>query len=250
MDKKQEWLVIDLGGSIIAPTNCDGPDTAFATEILLFLHHWLQQDELHHLGLVIGGGAPARRYQQAVGALCQQSREFAAVSEPNLDWLGIRATHLNGEYLRLLALSLTGEKKNFVAQPLLTQYDQLPPVAELGRIVVGGGGKPGFSTDYDSVLLAEHVGTKRLLCLSNIAQIYDADPAKNPAATPLAELDWATYQEIVGSEWVPGRSMPFDPVATARAAQIGLKLIFADGRDLDNLARILNGEDFTGTVVR
>ncbi len=246
-----EWLVIDLGGSVIAPSNCEGPDAAFTAEILRFLHGWLcrpGESRMRCLGLVIGGGAAARRYQQGIGAAsCDQD----PVPNEGLDWLGIRATHLNGEYVRLLAVGLKDEAgRSLVTQPLLHRYDRLPPPARLGRIVVGGGWKPGFSTDYDAVLLAEHVGAKRLLCLSNIAQIYDDDPARNPEARPLAELDWNRYQQMVGSEWQPGRSLPFDPVASSHAAQIGLELIFADGRNLANLDLILSGAAFTGTVLR
>ncbi|MEM9424274.1 MAG: UMP kinase [Spirochaetota bacterium] len=241
-DVSPQWLVIDLGGAIIAPKDCHGPDAPFASRLLDFLYDWLLRDDRRYLGLVVGGGATARRYQQALpNGLPNEDR----------DCLGIRATQLNAEYLRLLAASrpqLGG--RSLVRQPLLTQYERLPPVNELGRIVVGGGWKPGFSTDYDSVLLARHVGAKSLLCLSNIAQIYDDDPAGNPQAAPFSHLDWETYQKMIGQEWVPGRSMPFDPIATKHAAKMGMELIFADGRDLHNLAKILNEEDFVGTRIR
>ena len=255
MVEQKEWLVIDLGGSIVAPVNSAGPDADFAVQLLNFLQRWLIADERRYLALVIGGGAPARRYQQGAATVRETLRgqgwQLSECGDEAVDWLGIRATHLNGEYLRLLACGLTDrEGEAWVRQPLLMSYDQLPPTSELGRIVVGGGWKPGFSTDYVSVLLAEHVGAQRLLCLSNIAQIYADDPAKNPSAPALTEIDWQGYQKMVGTEWIPGRSMPFDPVATAHAAKIGMELVFADGRDWANLQNILNGAAFIGTVVR
>ena len=235
-----EWLVLDVGGSIIAPAHCEGPDLPFVSAFLNFLYKWLLQSPVRYVALVVGGGITARQYQkEAAGFL----------SHDALDWLGIRATHLNGEYVRLLAAERTA-KEAFVKQPLLMEYDKLPPIMEFGRIVVGGGWKPGFSTDYDSVLLAEYVGAKRLLCLSNIGQIYDDDPSKNPGAKPLTSLDWATYQKITSKEWSPGLSVPFDPVATDYASKLGLELVFADGRNLDNLELILNRKDFIGTTVR
>ncbi len=255
-EEQKQWLIIDLGGAIVSPVNCEGPDVTFITELLSFLHNWWQKDELRHLGLVVGGGAPARRYQMAALAVHQKLQQdiiLPKLSNEALDWQGIRATHLNGEFIRLLASSFKDKdmpSQGFVTQPLLTQYDNLPPVDTLGRIVVGSGWKPGFSTDYDSVLLAEHVGAKRLLCLSNIAQIYDDDPAQNTNARPLVELSWENYQKMISNQWNPGQSMPFDPMATARAAEIGLELIFADGRNLDNLQKILRGQNFVGTILK
>ena len=214
-------------------------------------------------GLVVGGGAPARSYQQAFTAARKnlqeqfpehlpevlESREISLGN--SLDELGIQATHLNGEYLRLLASCLLDRQGQvLVRRPLLRSYDSLPAVSQLGRIVIGGGWKPGFSTDYDAVLLAEHVAARRLLCLSNIAQIYDADPKQNPQAKPVANLDWNRYRKMIDREWQPGASLPFDPVASAHAKKIGLELVFADGRNLENLACILAGKKFTGTVVR
>jgi uridylate kinase len=54
---------------------------------------------------------------------------------------------------------------------------------------------------------------------------------------------------IVGSEWTPGKNTPFDPTAARAAAQSRIRVVFADGRDLSNLGRILEGADFTGTTI-
>ena len=54
---------------------------------------------------------------------------------------------------------------------------------------------------------------------------------------------------LVGDKWVPGRNVPFDPVATARAAELRLTVITAAGRDIKNLQRLLEGESFEGTVI-
>jgi uridylate kinase len=54
---------------------------------------------------------------------------------------------------------------------------------------------------------------------------------------------------MVGEEWVPGKNTPFDPVASRRADEIGLKVICAAGRNLPNLKNILNREPFVGTTI-
>jgi len=119
----------------------------------------------------------------------------------------------------------------------------------MGRILVASGWKPGWSTDYDAVLLAERFGADEVLNLSNIAKVYTADPRLDPEAKPIDRIDWADFRRIVGDEWVPGKNLPFDPIATKKAAGLGLKVVCASGRDLDNLKRILAGEAFTGTTI-
>ena len=54
----------------------------------------------------------------------------------------------------------------------------------------------------------------------------------------------------MGEEWVPGKNTPFDPVATRRAAELGMTVIAADGRDLANLEALLDGRPFVGTTIR
>jgi len=57
------------------------------------------------------------------------------------------------------------------------------------------------------------------------------------------------FQKIVGTEWKPGINAPFDPVATKKAAELGLTVFMSSGSDLDNLDKILRGLDFFGTVI-
>jgi uridylate kinase len=54
---------------------------------------------------------------------------------------------------------------------------------------------------------------------------------------------------MVGDEWTPGKNVPFDPIASRHAEKIGLKVICAAGKNLENLKKILCGEDFTGTTI-
>jgi uridylate kinase len=48
---------------------------------------------------------------------------------------------------------------------------------------------------------------------------------------------------------VPGKNVPFDPVASRHAAKIGLKVICAAGKNLQNLELILSGKPFLGTTI-
>ena len=78
--------VLSVGGSIIAP---DRPDPEFLRAFRAAIGDYLAAHADDRLVFVIGGGAPARIYQQA---LRSASRDASASL---LDWIGIRATHLN-----------------------------------------------------------------------------------------------------------------------------------------------------------
>ena len=54
--------VLSVGGSIVAP---DQPDVEFLTRFSKMIREWLSKDSSRKLILVIGGGGPARIYQQA-----------------------------------------------------------------------------------------------------------------------------------------------------------------------------------------
>ena len=223
--------VFDFGGSIVAP---DVPDTAFLREFLVFLRSWLDEDADRRAIMVVGGGGPARAWQGAVRELAPDT------PHESLDWVGVMATRLNAELVRALLGPLCPD-------PVVT--DPSAPFPFNGRVLMAAGWKPGFSTDYDAVVLAERFDADRILMLSNIAKVYDDDPRVNPDARPLDKLTWNDYRKMAGDEWKPGANVPFDPVATARAAKAGLTVVAAAGRDLENLKSIMAGEPFVGTVI-
>jgi uridylate kinase len=224
--------VISVGGSIVVP---DGVDAGFISSFVAALRARLERDPGLTLALVVGGGSTARRYQQA-------TREIAPeVGSDILDDIGIAATRVNAQVLRAAFGDLCRD-------PIFT--DPTAVRAITGRVLVGGGWKPGFSTDNVSVRLAESLGADTLINLSNIRQIYTADPKTDPQAEPLETISWRELSRIVGDEWAPGKNTPFDPVATRRAAKLGMTVIAADGRDLANLEALLDGRPFVGTTIK
>lgn len=227
--------VLSLGGSIVAP---EGPDPAFLASFRKLVVDYLETAQDRRLIFVVGGGGPAREWQKAYRSVSESAGE---VAEPEAqDWIGIMATRLNAQLVKAMFGHLC-------PQDVVTD----PSSVELfmGRILVASGWKPGWSTDYDAVLLAERFGADEVLNLSNIAKVYTADPRLDPEAKPIDSINWADFRRIVGDEWVPGKNLPFDPIATKKAAELGLKVVCASGRDLDNLKRILAGEAFTGTTI-
>ncbi len=223
--------VVSLGGSIVVP---DEVDTAFTAQFVAAIRSRLAQEPQRRFALIVGGGATARRYQEAARSLLPD------VDAYTLDEIGIAATRVNAHVIRAAFGDLCRD-------PLVT--DPTRVASFTGRILVGGGWKPGFSTDNVAVRLAETLGARTVINLSNIRQIYTADPKTDPDATPLSSVTWDELREIVGDEWVPGKNTPFDPVATKRAAELAMTVIAADGRDLFNLAALLDGSSFVGTTI-
>lgn len=223
--------ILSVGGSIVAP---DAPDAAFIKNICVLLKE-ITDNYNKRLILIVGGGAPSRVYQQALREITD-----GECSSFGLDLLGIRATHLNAQ---LVKESLGG----YCTDPLVT--DPSKDLEFKGKILVGAGWKPGFSTDNIAVLLAEKLGACQIINLSNIAKVYSDDPKKNPDAVPLDYISWDDYLAMAGDEWTPGKNSPFDPVATKKARELDLQVITAEGRDLENVRCILTGKPFSGTVM-
>ncbi|MCL1928830.1 MAG: UMP kinase [Treponema sp.] len=223
--------VISLGGSIVAP---DGVDIPFLKDFHSLISDFLNEDEKRRFVLVVGGGGPARAWQNAY-------REISsAVKDEDADWIGVMATRLNAQLIK----AIMGEWCN---QPVITDPSKTEPFT--GRILVAAGWKPGFSSDYDAVLLAEQFGAGMVLNLSNIKQVYTDDPRTNPDAKPLDTISWEDFKALVGETWTPGKNVPFDPVATRHAAKLNLKVICAAGKDLPNLRLILEDKPFIGTLI-
>jgi uridylate kinase len=226
---------ISLGGSIIAPGGSDLVDIAFLKAFFALIRSFLNDNADERLILVSGGGAPARLYQAAFRAA------FAGTSsDADADAVGVAATRLNAALVKALAGGLC--QREVITNPS-------EPGAFVGRVLVASGWKPGFSSDFDAVLLAEKFGGKRVINLSNIEKVYTADPKKDPSARPIDAISWPDFRKMVGDTWVPGANVPFDPIASREAERVGLQVVCAAGRNLENLRNILCNRAFVGTVI-
>ncbi len=217
--------VIKLGGSLIVP---DRIDTNFLVGFKTVVADYIHAD--NQVGLVIGGGATARNYQIAA----EQFNSY----EHSLDEIGIQATRLNA----LLVKSAFGE----LAYPqIYVDYSQ--QISDF-KLLIAAGDEPGHSTDYGMVRLARNIGATKAIVMTNVDCIYSSDPRKDSAASPIFNMRWAQYRDMVGS-WQPGMHVPIDPVAAQVAESIELEIIVA-GSDLGNLENILQGKVFRGTTIR
>lgn len=225
--------VLSVGGSIVVPNE---PDTSFLQEFSTMIRKWLAEDSSRKLILVVGGGAPARIYQNALKTVNTE----ALYNNEQADWIGIMATRLNAQLLKAIFADLCQQE---------VVYDPTQVTEFSGKILIAAGWKPGFSTDTDAVLLAERFAAKTVVNLSNIEKVYTDDPRINPKAVPLDNITWDDFRKMVGDEWVPGKNCPFDPIASRRAQQNEIKVICAGGKNIENIESILNEKEFIGTQI-
>ncbi len=227
--KSAETFVLSVGGSLIVTR--EGIDLKFLKRFHDFIARQVKQGKKFYL--VVGGGATARTYIKAALAA-------APVSASDRDWVGIRATRLNAQLLKVIFGQLAHSE-------IIT--DPTWPLRTAKPVVFASGYIPGCSTDHDAVLLAKHNKIKTVINLSNIDYAYDKDPRRDPAAKKLKNIGWPEFRRIVGNRWQPGLNVPFDPVASREAAEYGIKVVILNGRKLVNLEACLSGKKFFGTVI-
>ena len=225
--------VLSVGGSIVVP---EFPDTEFLKSFVSLAKKWLSQDSERKLILVVGGGGPARIYQNAYREINGSDN----YDNYQADWIGITATRLNAQLLKASFADLCVQD---------VVYDPTAVKEFKGRVLVAAGWKPGFSTDTDAVYLAETFGAKTVVNLSNIEKVYTDDPRKNPDAKPLDTISWADFRKMVGDEWTPGKNCPFDPIASKKAEANNMKVICAGGKNIENIKAILNDNEYIGTTI-
>lgn len=229
----KDKVIMSVGGSLIVPET--GINTDFLAKLNNFVREELANNENRQFFLVIGGGVTAREYRDAGREVIHHE-----LARDDLDWLGIHASRLNAHLVRTIFRD--------IAHPYIVKhYEIIRKVTE--PVVVAAAWQPGWSTDYDAVLLCEDYGAREIINLSNIDRVHDQDPRKFPDSKPYDRMTWEEFRKIVGDEWVPGMNAPFDPVAAKKAQEVGVKVAILNGNNFENVKNYIEGREFVGTVV-
>ena len=117
------------------------------------------------------------------------------------------------------------------------------------KLIIAAGYRPGASTDLRAVQIAELVGAKKVVNLSNIEYIYTADPKQDKTAEKIEEISWTEFRKLIPTEWSPGLNSPFDPVAAREADKLNLEVASISGAKLISLKNYLEDKPFTGTLI-
>ncbi len=220
---------MSLGGSIIIP---DEADIEFLKSFISAIKEYVSND--FNFLIITGGGRTCRKYNDYLKQIVDSSNE-------DLDWLGISTTRVNAELVRIAFGNLAYEK-------VVLDPDFIPKTDK--PIIVGGGWKPGNSSDLAAVHAAKSIGATKIINLSNIDYVYDKDPKKYPDAKPIKEISWSYFRQIIPKEWGPGINSPFDPTAAREAESLGLEVVIMNGKNIENLKNYLNNKEFVGTTIK
>jgi uridylate kinase len=221
-------VVFSIGGSILAP---DEVDASYVGGVAAFLHGLSPGNEL---GVVVGGGKPARRK-------IDKARKGGA-SWAECDWVGILATRENA---RALLDELGGAAYDVIPQSI---HEAAGLFGD--KILVLGGTEPGHSTDAVAALLADWVKADLFVNASNVDAVYDKNPREHANAKPFKEVGIRELIEIIGRESIHAGGYPLLDMTAAKVIQRSLiKTVILDGRDLPNMRAAVEGEPFKGTTV-
>ena len=228
-------VIVALGGSLLRPE-------------IEERHTWLEglvsiiRDRVSmndRIGIVVGGGAPAREGIELARALISD--------ESHLDKIGIAATRLNATIVRE-ALSDNGIP---VSGTIPKSIDEAVLLLEKRQVVVMGGTNPGHTTDAVAIRFAISSNADRCIIATNVPKVFDEDPKKNPTARSHDFLTHRQLLEIVGTSVhsKAGDSQVVDPIGAQEAHDCEMPLNILDGRKIELIKEAIIGGDFKGTKI-
>lgn len=220
-------IVLSLGGSLIVP---DKIDIKFLKNFKKTIEKYIKKD--NRFVIYCGGGKVARDYQNAASKIIK-------LSNNDLDWIGTHVTRLNAHLIKTIFKKDSEE---------IVVKDPRKKVKFNKKILVAGGWKPGWSTDYDAVLVAKKLKSSLVINMSNVDYVYDRDPKKFKNSKKIKSICWKHFRKFTGNKWKPGLNLPFDPIAAKEAEKSRIKVAII-GNNLKNFENLLNNKDFKGTVI-
>ncbi len=229
MKEQIEDLVISIGGSILQPDDEDVSYIKSLTDIIK------RNSKDRNLYLVIGGGKTARKY---IG----WGRNLGA-DEATLDEIGIATSRLNA---RLLIIAL---KKGVYPVPA-KDFNEAISAGNHYPIITMGGTHPGHTTDAVAAMLAERLGSERLINATSVDGVYNADPNKNENTKKYEKLNYDKLIDIVSkSEGKAGPNVVFDPLAARIIKRANIETYILNGKDLEALENAIKDDEFIGSKI-
>ena len=228
--------IVALGGSLLRPEEAEQRSQWFGQLRQLAVH---LEGNGRKLGIVVGGGLPAREGITLARA--------STTDTYRLDTVGIAATRLNATILQQSLLDIGCN----VCPIIPTSTDEAAELLAVHNFVIMGGTKPGHTTDAVAVALARDSGSPHCIIATNVSHVHDSDPRTNSNAKAIEELTLNQLAEITGTEPLqPGESAAVDPVAVKWAIEASIRLAVIDGRNLSTLEDALEGRAFVGTLIK
>jgi uridylate kinase len=230
-------IAISLGGSLLTGKNNEAgirlnPEKYMKyAKIVKQLH-----SDGHELVVVCGGGKPARY-------LIETSKKLEASREIQ-DNLGVKSTHINA-LLLMAALGDVADNSRIYQRGSDLRFRQE------GKILVGGGYKPGSSTDYRTVIFAEKIGADLIINATDVDGVYTKNPKIHDDAKKLTTLTCLRLEEIIreNTRQIPGEYGLFDLKGVRLAKKLSIPIVIINGTDPEEILRAVNGTH-SGSLVK
>ena len=223
-------LVISFGGSLILQ---EPMHVRFLEQFRRTLRRCYER---YAFIVVCGGGSVARQYMQALRAIHRSTYEQSLA--------GIHATRMNALFL----MQFFGKEAN---DTLPLNMNKVKANLRKNRVVICGALRyiPESTSDSTAARLAAYFQSE-FVNMTDTSGLYTADPRTHPGARLVRELTWEAFEhEALKNPYVPGQHFVLDQKAAVliRKYRIPTHII---GPDVQQLANIIKGKGFKGTLIR
>ena len=193
------------------------------------------------VGVVIGGGNIYR------GKLAGE----LGIDQVPADFMGMTATTINCIAMSNALIAIGLKAKVFTALPPIEgvsyayNKEEAKKAFDEGNVLffAGGIGKPFFTTDTAASTRVLETGCEVILMAKNgVEGIYDKDPRTNSDAKFFKKI---SYEEVIER-----KLQVMDISAVELVKDTDLKLRVFSMQNLDNIIKVVNGEDIGTTVGR
>lgn len=219
----EDVIVMSVGGSVIVP---DKVHHKFLKE----LKEIVAKDKRKFV-IVTGGGKTARDYIEAL--------RLEGISEYKQNIVGIASTRLNATLLAEFFAKYNLEIPRSIAdvKKLLKHH----------KVVLTGGFRAGTTSDGTAAAIAEAVGSKLFINMTNVPGLYTKDP-KKPGARLIPSITYDKFNKFFNKiEEKPGMHFVLDRLAAKTCQRSKITVVILKG--IKNLKMCLEDKRFTGTVV-
>lgn len=229
-------VLLKLTGELFVEKGKMGIDFNEVKKVATYLAHLRNVHETE-LAIVLGGGNLFRG----------RNVTDDSFDRAQADSIGMLGTIMNGLALQG-ELDVLGTQSRVMSSLYVNQacepYIRLRAIHHIkkGNIVIlaGGTGRPFFTTDTTAALLAAELDCEILLKGSSVDGVYTSDPKIDKEAKIYSSL---SYQDALTQGL-----MVMDSTAFAVCKQEKIPIVVFNVGDLENIERILNGENI-GTIV-
>ena len=231
-------ILLKLSGEALANEH-QTIDASKVKEIVQAIKSLVEQGT--QVGIVIGGGNIYR------GKLAGE----LGIDQVPADFMGMTATTINCIAMCNALIANGLKAKVFTALPPIegvsysyNKEDAIKAFDEGNVLFFAGGiGKPFFTTDTAASTRALETNCEVILMAKNgVEGIYDKDPRTNPDAKFFKTI---SYEEVIAR-----KLQVMDISAVELVKNTDLKLRVFSMQNLDNIIKVVNGEDIGTTVGR